>query len=351
MLTKIDVIYGAQVDAPLWSSTTAYFVNQQVTHEGVTYVALRANTNVEPASVGSGLDWEASRKKLELPILGITPKNSLLLRKVTGLNPPDVDLFIGDYARDGGFYGGRRVGKRNVVMTIDLNPNPALGETIGGLRETLYKVFNDPLVNADYVELVLWDETGRSRNLAGYTEKFETEIFDIETMAQISMICPDPYIRELRETELGNPSGTWVSLQANYPGTAETGFEVEIWISAVSSTLNLRNNGQAMTIAGSYASGDVVYINTNAGYRDIRKAVLQDVIDMKDDHPYEKISQIWARLTAAGLAKPLIGGLSSASRWLEFHSQVNSLNVHGAATTDLVGGIRTLVYRPSYWGV
>ena len=73
---------------------------------------------------------EEDEQALSLPILGLTPKDSLLLRKVTGLNPPDVNLFIGDYSRDGGTYQGRRVESRNVVLTIDLNPNPALGDTV-----------------------------------------------------------------------------------------------------------------------------------------------------------------------------------------------------------------------------
>jgi hypothetical protein len=351
LLTQIDAVYGAEIDAPVWSSTTAYFAYQQVTHVGVTYIALRANTNKTPGAVGSQLDWAPSRKSLELPILGVTTKASLLVRKVTGLNPPDVDLFIGDYARDGGTYQGRRVGSRNVVMTLDLNPNPALGETVSSLRELLYKTFIDPLINADYIELLLHDEAGNIRNLAGYTEKFETEIFDIETMAQISMICPDPYIRDLNETVLNNPSSAWVSVPFNYVGTAETGFEAEINVSNATSSLNLKNNGQAMLITASLVSGDVVYINTNRGYRDIRKATLTAVNAMKAAYPYENLSRIWTRLVNAGSTTPLIANLNPVSRWLELHSQTNTMNVHGAGPEDLVAGVKNLVYRASYWGV
>lgn len=353
MLTQIDAVYGTEYDAPLWSSAAAYFAHQQVTHLGVVYIALRANTNKTPGAVGSQLDWAPSRKTLELPIFGVTTKDSLLVRKVTGLSPPDVDLFIGDYSRDGGTYQGRRVGSRNVVMTLDLNPNPALGETVSGLRNLLYKTFIDPLVNADFIELQLHDEAGGIRNLAGYTERFETEIFDIDTMAQISMVCPDPYIRDLNETLLTNASSTWISVPFVYGGTAETGFEVEINISTNTTALTLVNNGQRMRMdfGTTLTSTDVIYINTNRGHRDIRKASASAVSAMKAAFPNETLGKTWTRLVTEGSTTPLIGSLAFDARWLELHAQSNTMFVYGSTENSLVAGIKNLAYKASYWGV
>jgi hypothetical protein len=269
---------------------------------------------------------ELGEQALALPILGVTPSESLLIRKVTGLNPPDIDLFIGDYARDGGTYQGRRVGNRNVVMTMDLNPNPALGETVSGLRDLLYKTFVDPLVDADHLELVLHDDEGRTRNLYGYTETFETEIFDIETMAQISLICPDPYIRDLDETTLTNPSGTWVTVPFTYNGTAETGFYVQVNVTANTPKLTLKNNNKTMVLTYPFLAGDVVYIDTNRGSRNIT-------------------------MVRSSVTYPLIAYLDVLSPWLELHSQTNTMSVYGTLSTDLVAGVKTLKYRASYWGV
>lgn len=269
---------------------------------------------------------ELGEQALALPILGVTTKESLLIRKVTGLNPADIDLFIGDYARDGGTYQGRRVGNRNIVMTLDLNPNPALGETISGLRDLLYKTFVDPLVDADHVELVLHSDDGRVRNLFGYTEKFETEIFEIETLAQISMLCPDPYIRDLSETVLVNTTGTWVSVPFTYGGTAETGFVAQINISADTPTLTIKNNAKTMVINHAFLAGDIVYVNTNRGSRSLT-------------------------YTRGGTNYPLLANLTSTSTWLELHSQTNTMNVYGAAPANLVAGVKSLTYRAAYWGV
>lgn len=261
-----------------------------------------------------------------IPILGVTPKDSLLIRKITGLSPPDIDLFIGDYARDGGIYQGRRVGQRNVVLNIDLNPNPALGETVSGLREMLYKAFVDPFADADYVKLTFHDDVGRVRYLVGYTEKFETEIFDIETMVQVSIICPDPYIRDDIQTSLINPSG-WTTVPFTYSGTAETGFEAEIYITAATSTLTLENNGKTMVIARTFAVGDVVRINTNRGSRSMTVT------------------------PSGGSPASIIAGLSPLSPWLELHSQSNTMSVYGTIPSNSIAAVRSLKYTQSYWGV
>lgn len=262
---------------------------------------------------------------LSLPVLGATPKSSLLVQKVTGLNPPDINLFIGDYSRDGGDYQGRRVGNRNPVFTLELNPNPALGETISGLREKLYMAFVDPLVEADFVKVNLIDDTGRVRYLVGYTEKFETEIFDVDNAAQISMICPDPYIRDNEVTVLTNPTG-WVTVPFTYEGTAETGFEVLIHVNSPTSVLTLENNGKKMIINRDFTTGEEVTINTNRGHRSLK-------------------------LTSVDPDVSIVAYLEPTSPWLELHSQSNTMKVYGATPGDSIAAIRSLVYTQSYWGV
>lgn len=261
---------------------------------------------------------------LTLPILGATPKSSLLVRKVTGINPADVTLFIGDYARDGGIYQGRRVGNRNPVLLLDLNPDPALGETISGLRELLYKAFLDPLVDADYVKLNFINDLGVVRYLVGYTEKFETELFDEDTSAQISIVCPDPFFRNNTETVLTNPSG-WTTVPFTYAGSAETGFYTKIVLTSATSTLTLDNNGKKMVLNRSFSSGDIVEISTVRGSRFIS--------------------------LTSGVTSSILAALTPASPWLEMHSQANVLKVYGATSGDTVAGIRELRYFAAYWGL
>lgn len=264
---------------------------------------------------------------ISLPVLGATPKSSLLIQKITGLNPPDINLFIGDYSRDGGVYQGRRVGKRNPVFTLELNPNPAVGETISSLREELYKAFVDPLVDADFIKLNMHDDAGRVRYLTGYTEKFETEIFSVDTMAQISVICPDPFIYDNDPTTLSHPTG-WTTVPFTYGGSSETGFHVRIFITAPTSVLTLENNGKKMIINRGFAVGNVVAIGTNRGCRGLSVATT-------DGDPEVSI----------------LGSLSPESTWLELHGQANTMKVYGSDNTQIVAAIRELQYTNSYWGV
>lgn len=288
----------------------------------------------------------ASENAFVLPIHGITPKESLLLRSVTGLNPPDVDLFIGDYARDGGYYHGRRVGKRNIVLTIDLNPNPALGETVQGWRDFLYKAFFDPQIEGDYLRLNLYDDLGRELYVVGYVDKFDDDMFSENTTVMISMICPDPYIRQAGFTTLWNGSG-WITVPFNYHGSAEVGFEVELPILSSTSQLVLSNNSKSITVTYPFVPGNTVYVNTNRGARDILMANSVEV----EARSSMTVVDRWKELESGGFTTSLISGLSSSSRWIELHSQNNSMNVHGHEANDGRVVIQTLAYQESYWGV
>lgn len=287
----------------------------------------------------------ASENAFILPIHGLTPKDSLLLRSVTGLNPPDINLFIGEFSRDGGFYQGRRVGNRNVVMTIDLNPNPALGETVQGWRDILYRTFIDPQIIGDYIRLDLYDDSGRKLYVVGYTEKFETDLFG-QTTVQISMICPDPYIRQDGITTMTSETG-WISVPFVYVGTAETGFEIETSIEVNSVGLTLTNNGRSMALVHDFTVGEVVYINTNRGSRKILKALQTDV----DAASGDTLSEKWSNLEADELTTSLLAAMTPASRWLELHSQSNSMSIYGDALSDGNVVIKALEYQNSYWGV
>jgi hypothetical protein len=327
---------------------------------------------------------------LELPILGVTPKSSLLVQKVTGLNPPDRNLFIGEYSQDGGLYQGRRVGNRNVVFTINLNPNPALGETVSGLRQKLYKAFIDPQVDGDYLKVLLHDETNKEKYIVGYCEKFETEIFDVEPICQISMICPDPYLRDNEETilTLPEPSG-WTSLPFNYAGTAETGFIARIYVTANTHdiTFSINNNTMKLNLhddansSVGYKVGDLIIINTNRGQRSITLTKPADITSTPtefappasyavDDLVYYR-GGIWKCVStflgvgttakqAPGnnndywdpISTPIVSHLNPRSQWLELHGTLNNMQIYrGDDVDDYVASVKYIAYTAAFWGV
>jgi hypothetical protein len=326
-----------------------------------------------------------SETPLEMPILGVTTKSSLLVQKVTGLNPPDRSLFIGDYSQDGGLYQGRRVGSRNVVFMINLNPNPALGETVSSLRQILYKSFIDPQVDGDYLKVVLVDEDGNEKYLVGYCEKFESDLFDVETLCQISMVCPDPYIRANQASVYELDEG-WISFPYIYEGTAETGFEVRIYMTANANNVTLYNNGKVMQLNNTdgYKFGDIILINTSRGQRSIHHmpaaSITAQITDFASGTAYGVgslvfyNSAVWKAtntVPANGaidggrpgsslnnywgnkpVSIPIMSHLKATSEWIELHSDTNTVKVYqGNSWTSFVGTMKYLKYTAAYWGM
>ena len=287
--------------------------------------------------------------EINLPIVGISPRHSLHLRKIDGLEPPDLDIFVGDYARDGGYYQGRRVGMRPVVMTIDIHPNPALGETVSGWRDILYRTFMDPRRHGDDLQLTLHDDEGRHLFLKGYTEKFECDIFSKDTFAQISMVCPDPYIRATVPT-IPNFPGNVTSTTVHYDGNAETGFETEITMLWASSGIVLELDGKKIQI--NYVGSDLdstktVYINTSRGSsRAILMAPTSEVAALSS----MDITNRWIKLRRDGVTTSLLPMISADSTWLELHGRQNVLTLTSPAGGSS-GYFRTISYRNSYWGI
>jgi hypothetical protein len=321
---------------------------------------------------------------LELPIVGVTPKSSFLIRKVTGLNPPDKSLFIGDYYQDGGIYQGRRVGSRNVVFTIDLNPNPALGETVASLRQRLYKVFNDPQPEADYLKMLFHDDDNNERYLVGYCEKFEAEPFDVETQCQISMICPDPYLKDNQDTILTNESG-WITLPFTYNGTAETGFNARLYVTVETEEVTLANNNKTMVLktpqGQPYQVGDLIIISTIRGERSVSWTRPSDLTSEPSEFTvgygynpgytvfygpgvWEAVDPILSTTTDITMvpslttdywkyvSTPVMAHLQPKSTWLDLHSEQNTISVYaGSDTGNHVAALTRLHYTSAFWGV
>lgn len=262
---------------------------------------------------------------ISMNVLGAGPRDSRIIRKITGLGPPEIDLFIGDYARDGGIYTGRRIGKRNIVMELGLNPNYGSNETVDGLREGLYKIFLDPGVNGDDLVIELVDDIKPIRRAIGFAEKFEGDLFEKDTAVQVSLICPDPYLTDATETVL---TGSFTTFPFTYGGSAETGFTVRVEVSASTPYLTIENNGKTMVFDYDFLAGDVLRVNTTPGKREVK-------------------------LDRAGFPDiELLFAMTPESPWIQLHSQSNVLKVYDHPDTEgVVAAMTELRYTPTYWGI
>jgi len=279
-----------------------------------------------------------SETPLYLELENARPSDPIIVDKIDGLDPPDIDLFLGDYARDGGWYSGRRVGKRNPVFALTLNPDPdhenPENHTVANIRERLYRAFIDPRRVGDDVRVDLIDDEKPPRYLSGFTEKLESGIFSKETEMTISMICPNPYIYNVDET-VKDSNGPTVLFP--YEGTAETGVEVYLTITSNTPVVSVKiNDGIPITLNFAFQTGDLIYINTRRGERKIR-------------------------LTRGGVDSNILYSMTADSRWLELHRVVpipisnplglSTMVVYGSSLSNSIANITKIKSRGAWWGI
>lgn len=264
---------------------------------------------------------------MTLKVEDVDPDEILILKSITGLSPQGITLFTGDYARDGGYYQGRRIGKRNPVFTFKLNPNYTDDIEVSDIRELLYQAFLEPDVNTDAVKVLLEDDRRPDRYFVGYTESVETGMWEQKLEAQVSMVCVDPYLRSDVPVSASNPSG-WISVPLTYDGSAATGFVMQIKVTATTPTVIINLNGLLMTLTHpvNFLANDIIDINTTIGSRSIK-------------------------LTRAAVQTDIMAMLTGTPVWPTLNSVANTLQVYGSVIADTKAQVLSYSYRSAWWGI
>lgn len=264
-----------------------------------------------------------SSTPMTLDIDNADPDEVLILTSISGLSPADLTLFTGDFARDGGYYQGRRATKRNPVFNFKINPDYLLDVSVSDVRESLYRTFLEPQALTDGLQVTLKDDRKPDRYFICYTEKWNGEIFEKSPKAAISTVCVDPYLRSVLETNEVNAGG-WVSVPFTYDGSADTGIEVTIKVQAITDQVVLSINGQLMTLSkpDNFAVDDIIVINTSTGSRQI-------TLNGTD---------VMALLTAS-------------SKWLTLNTSAITLSTYGTVAADGDAVITEYTFRSAWWGV
>ena len=112
-----------------------------------------------------------------------------VIDKIEGLTPPTAEISIYDNIGDGAEFKYERTGKRNIVINMYIT---------GDVEENRIALYNY-VKNGKYIKLYF--KNGR-RNvwIAGYVETLEIDNFTMNTTCQISVLCPDPWWKDVLET-------------------------------------------------------------------------------------------------------------------------------------------------------
>lgn len=123
-------------------------------------------------------------------ILTLTQDESnFQILSITGLNPPNAQINTSTVAGlDGSKFNSSKLESRNIVITLKINGD------IEANRIDLYKYFTTKEWCKFYYE-----NEHRNVYIDCYVETFECDFFTNNETAQISLICPQPYFKDMEE--------------------------------------------------------------------------------------------------------------------------------------------------------
>lgn len=258
---------------------------------------------------------------MTLNIDAVDPDEIIVIKSISGLDPADVTLFTGDFSRDGGYYQGRRSGKRFPVFNLKLNPDYANDIEASDIREMLYSMFFEPTPGSDQLQVILKDDRKPDRYFVGVTEKLPADIFSRETTAQVSMVCVDPFLKSVDSVTATDAVG-WISVPVTYEGSAKTGLEMQFVVKSATTGMTVDINGVKMTLETALALDDVITINTVIGSR----AIQLNGVD-------------------------IMASLTGTSKWVELNKGLNTIKSYGLVEGDGEVAMTEYTYRASWWGI
>lgn len=135
---------------------------------------------------------------------------------IDGLNPVNANIYTSDVAfMDGQRYKNSKLEMRNIVLTIRINGD------VEANRLTLYRYLGTKKRCK-----VLYSNGSREVYIEGYVESNEVPLFTASEEMQVSIVCPDPYFRQLQAIHT-DMSSVMPKFQFIHPTSKATEFTAE----------------------------------------------------------------------------------------------------------------------------
>lgn len=255
--------------------------------------------------------FDLSVKNISGDVLRLTRNNNYAITGVSGLTPVAANINTSTAGiNDGVVYNSARLSYRNIVITL------CFARNVETSRIKLYDYFQTKQFCRLY-----FSNGSRDVYIDGYVETFECDLFTMTETAQISIICPKPYFKNVTETV---NSGATVSAAFEFPtafndvvfstetagttvvipnnGDVSAGMDIEINFTGSVSAPVIRNaaTGEYFRLNRNFVSGDKVTVNTRSG----EKSVI---------------------LTRFGVEFNIINALDAGASWLQLQRGNNTL--------------------------
>ena len=146
------------------------------------------------------------------------------IRNIEGLGPVKADVSATPFATGRGeLFQGSSTTKRNVILTLGLNPN-WVDQTMSSLRQLLYRYF----MVESWVTLRFFSDELPVTRITGIVESFEPNLFVQDPEMQISILCPKPDFIDVDTTLVRGTVDSGIQVAIDYEGTVPSGFELRI---------------------------------------------------------------------------------------------------------------------------
>lgn len=202
---------------------------------------------------------------LSLPLGDITEGYSV--QDITGLDPVKATIVSSGYAtQDGEQYHSSRREKRNIVLTLGLEPDYS-DQTARQLRNRLYEFF----MPKSEVSLRFYSEDESTVEIGGRVESFESPQFTQKPMATISILCFDPDFIDLESKHVAGTSVSgFTEKDIDYEGTVEAGFVLRMMINQELTDFSFKNRApdgslSSMDFSTNLHPGDILEVSTVFG--------------------------------------------------------------------------------------
>lgn len=237
-------------------------------------------------------------------VLELTHNEGYVITDITGIDPPDAVINTTRNAgADGSMFNGAYVDNRQIVITMAIN-SPAEDNRI-----KLYKYFK--MKNA--IRLFYKNST-RDVYIDGYVQHINIQYFDKKQIVQITVFCPNPFFNDVSDNmvefnaidslfefpfEIVTPIPfseitTGEEINVRNLGDVASGMEIKIIVAGTVTNPVMYNvvTNQYFKIMKSFATGDVIVVNTNKKYKKVQ-------------------------LTSEGTTTSIVGNIASGSTWLQ----------------------------------
>ena len=232
-------------------------------------------------------------------------RNGFYVKDIDGLDPVSATLSSSSFGQlDGEVEQGARREKRNIVLTVGLEPD-YVTRTVSQMRRELYTYF----MPKSKVTLKFYSDDLEIVSIRGTIEDLDSPLFTNDPQATVSIVCYVPDFLSLDSTTVnGVSTASGVSTNLVYPGSSDTGFlftlNVNRSITGFVFNQTLPDASQKVfEFQYPLVANDVLKISTIAGNK-------------------------FATLTRSSTLKSAIAGVSPQADWLVLASGQNQLRVN-----------------------